>query len=178
MEAFPFREVMQAQGYEAIERIPADLVLDCVRSLYNVGAFFRSADGAGIGKLYLTGYTGRPPYPRIAKMALGAEKSVTWDHKGKEAPLLQALRGKGREIAAIEISRHSVDLYDWQPRFPVCLVFGNAVGGVSTEVSELSDVHIRIPTLGVKQSLNVAVAGCVVVYELLRKYRGLHGADG
>ena len=176
MEAFPFRALPQARAYESIGRIPVDLVLDRVRSLYNVGAFFRSADAAGIGKLYLTGYTGHPPHPGIAKTALGAEESVEWEHQPGAVPLLESLRGEGREIAAVETSMHSVDLYDWQPRFPVCVVFGNEVDGVSPEISQLADVHIRIPMLGVKQSLNVAVAGGVVLYELLRKYRGLHDA--
>ena len=176
MEAFPFRALTQAGPYESIGRIPVDLVLDRVRSLYNVGAFFRSADAAGIGKLYLTGYTGHPPHPGIAKTALGAEESVEWEHRPEGAPLLESLRAEEREIAAIETSVHSVDLYDWQPRFPVCVVFGNEVDGVSPEISGFADVHIRIPMLGVKQSLNVAVAGGVVLYELLRKYRRLHNA--
>ena len=101
----------------------------------------------------------------IAKTALGAEESVEWEHQPQAVPLLESLRGEGREIAAVETSIHSVDLYDWQPRLPVCVVFGNEVDGVAPEISQLADVHIRIPMLGVKQSLNVAVAGGVVLYE-------------
>ena len=178
MEAFPFRALTQAGPYQSIERIPVDLVLDRIRSLYNVGAFFRCADAAGVRKLHLTGYTGHPPHPGLTKTALGAEEAVEWEHHPDAAPLIESLRAEGREIAAVETSTHSVDLYDWQPRFPVCIVFGNEVDGVAPEISRLVDVHVRIPMLGVKQSLNVAVAGGVVLYELLRKYRGLYGLSG
>ena len=174
MEAFPFRAAPQAQPYDDLGRIPVDVVLDRVRSLYNVGSFFRTADAAGVTKLYLTGYTGHPPQPGIVKTALGAEQTLPWEHHWEALPLIDALRSGGQQIAVIETSLHAVDVYDWQPRFPVTAVFGNEVDGVAPEISERADLHIRIPTLGRKQSLNVAVAGGVVIYELLRKYRLLH----
>lgn len=176
MEAFPFRASSQAAAYQEIKRIPVSIVLDRVRSLYNVGAFFRTADGAGIRKLYLTGYTGRPPHQGIAKTALGAEQTVPWEHREDPLPLIESLRQEGHQIAAVETSLRAVDIYDWQPSFPAVIVFGNEVDGVAPEISERADVHVRIPTLGVKQSLNVAVAGGVVTYELLRKYRALQAA--
>ncbi|HEX4278248.1 MAG TPA: TrmH family RNA methyltransferase, partial [Bryobacteraceae bacterium] len=77
------------------------------------------------------------------------------------------------EIAAVETSAHSVDLFDWQPRFPVCVLFGHETDGLTPETAALADTHIRIPMLGRKHSLNVASAGAVVLYELLRKYRAL-----
>src|SRR2546421_348135 len=77
--------------------------------------------------------------------------------------------------AAVETSLHAVDLFDWQPNFPVCVVFGNEVEGIHPDLSKLCDTHIRIPMLGLKHSLNVATAGGVVMYELLRKYRGAFG---
>ena len=80
------------------------------------------------------------------------------------------------EIAAIETSVHAVDLFDWTPHFPVCVVFGHEVEGIRPEVSARADTHIRIPMIGLKHSLNVATAGGVVLYELLRKYRGLASA--
>jgi len=83
------------------------------------------------------------------------------------------MRASGREIAAIETSSHAVDIFDWQPRFPVCIVFGHEVDGIAPALLERCDVHVRIPTLGVKRSINVATAGGVVLYELLRKYRVL-----
>jgi tRNA G18 (ribose-2'-O)-methylase SpoU len=174
MEAFPFRAVVSSGAYEGIERVPVCVVLDCVRSLYNVGSFFRTGDASGIYRLYLTGYTGHPPHPRLSKTALGAEDNLPWEHHAQAAPLLDTLRGRGFELAAIETSSHAVDLYDWQPRFPVCLVFGSEVDGIPADIAGACDVHVRVPMLGAKQSLNVAVAGGVVLFELLRKYRMLH----
>jgi tRNA G18 (ribose-2'-O)-methylase SpoU len=81
------------------------------------------------------------------------------------------LQSRGYELAAIETSAHSVDLFDWQPRFPVCLVFGHEVEGIRKQLLERCDTRVRIPMLGLKHSLNVATAGGVVIYELLRKYR-------
>ena len=86
---------------------------------------------------------------------------------------LRELIGRGYEIAAIETSVHSVDLFDWQPRFPVCVVFGHEVDGIQKHLLENCDTYVRIPMVGVKHSLNVATAGGVVIYELLRKYRRL-----
>lgn len=174
MEAFPFRAVASSGAYEGIERIPVCVILDCVRSLYNVGSFFRTGDAAGISRLYLTGYTGHPPHPRLAKTALGAEDTLPWEHHGEAIPLLDTLRERGFELAAVETSSHAIDLYDWQPTFPVCIVFGSEVSGIPAEVAAACDVNVRIPMLGAKQSLNVAVAGGVVLFELLRKYRVLH----
>ena len=92
---------------------------------------------------------------------------------GFAVKLVQDLRQSGMEIAAIETSVHAIDLFDWKPRFPVCVVFGHEVDGIRDNIAALCDTHIRIPMLGTKHSLNVATAGGVVVYELLRKYRNL-----
>jgi tRNA G18 (ribose-2'-O)-methylase SpoU len=154
------------------------VLLDNVRSLYNVGAFFRTADATGLEKLYLCGITGRPPKRAITKTALGAEESVAWEHSWDAAAQLGAIRARGFEIAAVETTVHAVDLFDWTPRFPVCIVFGHEVDGIRPEISDLCDVHVRIPMLGAKHSLNVATAGGVVIYELLRKYRAFGRAIG
>ena len=174
MEAFPFRAVATSRSYEGIDRMPVCAVLDCVRSLYNVGSFFRTGDAAGLGHLYLTGYTGCPPHPGLSKTALGAEDHLPWEHHQEALPLLETLRQQGYELVAVETSPRAVDLYDWQPRFPTCVVFGSEVDGISPEIARTCDVHVRVPMLGAKQSLNVSVAGGVVVFELLRKYRLLH----
>lgn len=171
MERLPFRATVPAEAYLEWEKLPAVVLLDNVRSMYNVGAFFRTADGVGLEKLYLAGITARPPKKEIAKTALGAEETVTWEAAADAAALIEDLRGRGVEIAAIETSVRAVDLFDWQPRFPVCVVFGHEVDGVGAELIERCDTHVRIPMLGRKHSLNVASAGAVVLYELLRKYR-------
>jgi 23S rRNA (guanosine2251-2'-O)-methyltransferase len=116
-----------AAGYENLH-LPAAVLLDNVRSMYNVGAFFRAADGVNLEKICLCGFTAHPPKKAIAKTALGAEETVAWEHNWNPLTVAQALRCKGFEIAAIETSMHSVDLFDWQPDFPVCVAFGNEVG--------------------------------------------------
>jgi 23S rRNA (guanosine2251-2'-O)-methyltransferase len=175
MDRVPFAATRGAAAYDSIGQVPAVVVLDNVRSLYNVGAFFRTGDAAAIEKLYLCGITGRPPKHAITKTALGAEETVPWEHSWDALATLEGLRGRGCEIAAIETTPHAVDLFDWQPRFPVCVVFGHEVDGIRPEISALCDTHVRIPMLGTKHSLNVATAGGVVLFELLRKYRALSG---
>ena len=152
-------------------RLPVCVVLDNIRSMYNVGAFFRAADGVGVEKLYLGGITACPPKNAITKTALGAENSVAWEHCLDPIIIAESLRGHGYELAAIETSSHAMDLHDWRPRFPVCLLFGNEVEGLQPKLLEIADTHVRIPMLGQKSSLNVATAAGVVLYELLRKFR-------
>ncbi len=159
-----------AAGYEGI-RLPAAVLLDNIRSMYNVGAFFRAADGVGLEKVCLCGITAHPPKKAITKTALGAEEVVAWEHDWDAIKVAEEMRRKGFEIAAIETSAHAVDLFEWQPRFPVCVAFGNEVEGLRPELLELADTHVRIPMLGKKTSLNVATAAGIVLYELLRKYR-------
>jgi tRNA G18 (ribose-2'-O)-methylase SpoU len=173
MERVPYRATEGANVYDGL-RLPLSVVLDNVRSMYNVGAFFRTADGAGIERLLLSGITARPPKNAITKTALGAEERVPWQALEDLSACLVGLRGEGYEIAAIETSTRAVDLFDWHPHFPVCVLFGHEVEGLSADVLAACDRHVRIPMLGLKHSLNVASAGAVVMYELLRKYRALH----
>jgi len=173
MERLPFQATSAGASYQAIGTLPVAVVLDNVRSMYNVGAFFRTADAASVERLCLCGITGKPPQRAITKTALGAEETVPWEHTWEALPLVAGMRERGYETAAIETSVHAVDLFDWQPRFPVCLVFGHEVAGIRPELAALCDTHVRIPMLGTKHSLNVATAGGVVIYELLRKYRAM-----
>jgi 23S rRNA (guanosine2251-2'-O)-methyltransferase len=173
-DRLPFQATRVGASYQGISHLPAALLLDNVRSLYNVGSFFRTADAVRLEKLYLCGITGQPPKRGISKTALGAEEIVAWEHTWEPLPLLESLRARGYELAAIETSVHAVDLFDWTPRFPVGIIFGHEVYGIRPELSALADTHVRIPMLGAKHSLNVATAGGVVLYELLRKYRGVH----
>ena len=173
LERIPFQATHAGAAYERLTPLPVSILLDNVRSLYNVGAFFRTADAAAIEKLYLCGITGRPPKHGISKTALGSEETVPWEYAREPELLIDAMRAQGAEIAAIETTVHAVDLFDWTPRFPVCVVFGHEVDGIRPEISARCDTHVRIPMLGTKHSLNVATAGGVVMYELLRKYRAL-----
>jgi len=169
----PFRATAPSAAYDGLERIPVCVLLDNVRSMYNVGSFFRTADAAGIEALYLCGITGHPPKKEITKTALGADETVKWQHSWDAIAVAKDLHARGFEIAALETSARAVDLFDWQPRFPVCLLFGHEVDGLRPELRELADTHVRIPMLGRKHSLNVATAGGVAIYDLLRKYRAL-----
>ncbi len=171
-DRLPFRATAAASPY-AEWRPPVTLLLDNIRSMYNVGAFFRTADGAGIERLLLSGITARPPKNAIAKTALGAENRVWWQSVNDPKTEVENLRSAGYEIAAIETSDRALDLFEWKPRFPVCVLFGHEVDGLSRDLLELCDTHVRIPMLGLKHSLNVASAGAVVMYELLRKYKSL-----
>ncbi len=166
-----------AEAYDGIGRLPVTVLLHQVRSLYNVGSFFRTADAVRTERILLSGITADPGDRRIAKTALGAERTVSWARCADLAETLAALRGAGVQLAAIETATHAVDLFDWHPAFPVCVLFGHEVDGLPPTALDACDVHVRIPTLGLKQSLNVATAGGVVLYELLRKYRAL-GARG
>jgi 23S rRNA (guanosine2251-2'-O)-methyltransferase len=162
-----------AAGYEGL-RLPAAVLLDDVRSMYNVGAFFRAADGVCLEELCLCGITAHPPKKAISKTALGAEEVVPWEHSWDAIQMAESLRHRGFSFAAIETSSHSMDLFEWQPTFPVCVAFGNEVEGLRPELLEMADTHVRIPMLGKKTSLNVATAAGIVLYELLRKYRILN----
>ena len=141
-----------------------------MRSLYNVGAFFRTADAVGLSHLHLSGFTGSPPSRQLAKTALGSEQSVPWERSDALATIDDRRRG-GWETAAIETVDHAVDLFEWQPRFPVLVVFGHEVDGLPAEIVQRCDTRVRIPMVGTKRSLNVATAGGVVLYELFRKMR-------
>jgi 23S rRNA (guanosine2251-2'-O)-methyltransferase len=171
MERLPYAATASAVLYEGLKPLPVTVVAENVRSLYNVGALFRTADGAGIERLVLVGITGCPPDRGIAKTALGAQERVAWEYHADAAEALEGLRERGHEIAAVETGLHAVDLFDWRPRFPVAVVLGNELEGVSRAVVERCDVLVRIPMLGMKHCLNVATAAGVVLYELLRKYR-------
>src|ERR1700674_1482020 len=100
MDRIPFQATCAGAWYDEMPALPVAVLLDNVRSLYNVGAFFRTADAASVEKLYLCGITGRPPQHAIAKTALGADESVTWEHAWEPAPVVEELHGRGYEIAA------------------------------------------------------------------------------
>lgn len=173
MDRVPYRATAASEAYSGL-RLPVTILLDDVRSMYNVGAFFRTADGAGIERLLLSGITARPPKNAIAKTALGAETRVAWHAVDDACEAVRDLGSEGYEVAAIETSTRALDVFDWRPKFPVCVLFGHEVEGLAPALLELCDSHVRIPMLGLKHSLNVASAGAIVMYELLRKYRELH----
>ena len=157
-----------------VARLPVVVLLDNIRSLYNTGAFFRTADACAIERLVLCGITPRPDQGgrqqrAISKTALGAERSVPWDYQADSADAVASFAAAGYHVVAVETSPDAIELYDWTPHWPLCLVFGHEKTGVAPSIVDSLATHVKIPMLGEKRSLNVATAGGVVLYELLRQ---------
>jgi 23S rRNA (guanosine2251-2'-O)-methyltransferase len=149
------------------------VLLDNIRSLYNTGSILRTADAAGVERVVLCGITPRPDQGSrqrraIAKTALGAEESVSWEYQADARTALARLVADGYQPVAVEPAPEAVNLFEWTPQWPVCLVFGHEREGVSPILAAHVHTVIRIPMLGHKRSLNVATAAGVVLYELLR----------
>lgn len=137
-----------------------------IRSLWNVGAFFRTCDGLGVEHLYLTGYTPHPPRIEITKTAIGAEHFVPWEHARDPLPIIEQLKKEGWQIVALELTENSVNIADFQPADRVCLIVGHELEGVPEQVLQLSDAVVEIPMLGNKESLNVSVAAGIALHRL------------
>ncbi|MHC4504432.1 MAG: TrmH family RNA methyltransferase [Planctomycetota bacterium] len=146
--------------------MPVAVVLENIRSLWNVGSIFRTADAAGVEELWLVGITGRPPREEISKTALGAEEAVRWREAATALEAVESLREGGRFVVALERTSASVPLAGADVRFPCALLLGNEVAGLSAEAIEAADVVCHVPMHGVKSSLNVAVAAGVALYEI------------
>lgn len=151
------------------KRSPIYVVLDNVRSLYNVGAIFRTSDAVLVKKLYLCGITGCPPRKEISKTALGAEEVVPFEHRDSVVEVIKELREGGVQIVAVELAHKAEVYYKAEYEFPVCFVVGHEVNGVGDEVMKLVDKAIKIPMLGRANSLNVATAYGIIVYDALKK---------
>ena len=141
-------------------------LLHNIRSLHNVGSMFRTADGAGVKKLYLCGETGTPPRAEIAKTALGADESIPWEYWMEGVECITKLKKEGVRIVALELTKKSVDYRRFVAKGPVCLVVGNEVGGLPHALLALCDDCIQIPMRGIKESLNVSVAFGIAAYRL------------
>jgi tRNA G18 (ribose-2'-O)-methylase SpoU len=161
------------EAFKAQEKFPITVVLDSLRSLTNVGSFFRTCDAFNVEKLYLCGITAQPPHREIQKTALGATESVEWEYREDILPLLHELQSSGKKICAIEQTEHTT-LLQRVSSFPDqdhhVLVFGNEVNGVDQEIVDLSDYIIEIPQFGTKHSLNVSVCAGVVLWEFAKRY--------
>ncbi|TSC66902.1 MAG: tRNA/rRNA methyltransferase SpoU [Parcubacteria group bacterium Gr01-1014_72] len=150
------------------------LILHNIRSAYNVGSIFRTADAAGVGKIFLTGYTPAPvdrfgrANKEIAKTALGAERTVSWEKYASIKPLLHKLRREGAALIALEQSPHSIDYKKIRLPKKAALIFGNEVAGLSPAVLKQADIIAEIPMRGCKESLNVSVAAGIALFLMLR----------
>ncbi len=152
------------------------LILYNIRSRENVGSIFRTADGAGVSKIFLCGITPTPPHEKISKTALGAETYVPWEYCRETWRLIAKLKKEGINIVALEQTKESVNIFSaeggsasggkFKPKFPLALVLGNEVRGLSPQILKYCGKKISIPMYGKKESLNVSVAAGVAIYQI------------
>ena len=145
------------------------LIVVChnIRSAFNVGSIFRTADGAGVDKIILGGYSAHPPHPKLLKTALGAEQSVPYERVWQTWRVIDKLKQDGYNIIALEKYRGAKNILQFKPKFPLALVLGNEVRGLSKEILKRCDNIVFLPMAGQKESLNASVAFGVAVYTLL-----------
>lgn len=159
-----------AEQCKRAEKTPVIVVLENVRSAYNVGSVFRTADAFLLESVYLTGYTARPPHKEIKKTALGAEDSVDWKYFSNAVEAISYLKDLGYRVYAVEQATGSLSLeqVEFDIDEKIAVVFGNEVSGVEEATLVLCDGCIEIPQLGMKHSLNIAVAAGVVLWQIIR----------
>ena len=170
-------ERLKPETLTNIKRHPISLMAINIRSLYNVGSLFRTADAGLIQQLILCGYTPYPPRKEIEKTALGAVDTVPWKYEKKPEDAINALKNDGIRIIGVEItdSKRSYDSLTFND-FPMCLILGNELTGLDNEILNQCNDAIEIPMYGVKHSLNVSVAAGIVLFEAVRIYKILLGS--
>lgn len=154
------------------KKFPVIVILNDIRSLNNIGSFFRTADAFNVQKIFLCGITATPPHRDIQKTALGATETIPWEHRLSITDLVKELKSEGFCICSIEQAEKTVPLNEisqlGDQKF--ALVFGNEVNGVDQEVIDLSEYIIEIPQFGTKHSLNVSVCAGVVLWEFAKQF--------
>ena len=145
------------------------VVCDNIRSLENIGSIFRTADALGVSKIFLCGISGKPPHHKISKTALGAEETIPFEYCRQTWRLIEKLKRDKINIVALEQAKSAIVYTKFKPKFPLALVIGNEVKGVSKKVLEKSDKIIYLPMSGQKESLNVSVAFGVAGYQIIIK---------
>lgn len=162
------------EEFRNAEKFPIIIVLENIRSAYNVGSVLRTADAFLLCAVYTTGYTAHPPHVQVAKTALGADETVNSRHFRSSAEAIGDLRGQGYRVLAAEQAEDSCKLHQagFGPQEKIAIVFGNEVTGVEQSTIHLCDGCIEIPQLGMKHSLNVATAVGVISWELVRNRIG------
>lgn len=169
---------MNAEEFRASKKMPLVVVLDDVRSMYNVGSVFRSADAFRVEAIYLCGITAQPPHPEIHKTALGAEDTVSWLHFPTALEAVATLKSKDYTVYAIEQCEGSMPLQELpnmtdtlsqQGACGCAIILGNEVKGVHQEVVDASDGCIEIPQFGTKHSLNVSTTAGIVIWEFAQR---------
>ena len=172
-----FQEIRKAkptvEEVRKLKRTPVYIIADNIRSLYNVGAIFRTSDGILAEKIFLCGMTGIPPRREIEKTSLGACDVVPWEYRENTLSLVKELKEKGVQIIALELTHNSENYADADFKFPCALIVGHEINGVKDEIMEYVDKAIDIPMLGRANSLNVATAFGIAAYQILNKYTKL-----
>lgn len=165
-------ERVSEEEFKLQKKFPLLVILNDIRSLNNIGSFFRTADAFNVEKIYLCGITANPPHRDIQKTALGATETVEWEYRQSITELIKELKSKGVAVCSIEQAEKTTLLQDItvlkEEKF--ALIFGNEVNGVDQEAIDLSDYIIEIPQFGTKHSLNVSVCAGVVMWEFAKKY--------
>ena len=157
---------LSKEDFERAEKLPIIIVLDNIRSLSNVGAFFRTADAFRIGELFLCGITACPPHREIHKTALGADETVKWRYFDTTEAACQALKTEGYRIFAVEQVENSIPLQDFTFETKTAYILGNEVEGVNEEALPYCDGAIELPQEGTKHSINVSVCAGIVMWKL------------
>ena len=159
---------ISAEQYRLLPESGLVLVLDNIRSAYNVGSAFRTADSFGVDKVWLCGICAVPPSAEIHKTSLGAEDAVPWEHADDTLQAVERLKQEGYTVVSVEQTVRSVklDAFRREAGKKYALVFGNEVSGVRQDVVDASDFALEIPQFGTKHSLNVSVAAGVVLWEM------------
>jgi tRNA G18 (ribose-2'-O)-methylase SpoU len=142
------------------------VICDNIRSLENIGSIFRTADALAVDKIFLGGICGQPPHPKISKTALGAEENIPWEYHWQVWRIIDRLKKDKINIIVLEQTPKSIVYTQFKPKFPLALVVGNEIKGVSPSVLKRADQVIHLPMFGKKESLNVAVAFGVAGYYL------------
>ena len=162
-------ERFSKEDLDTMKRMPIYVLLDNIRSLYNVGSIFRTSDGARISKLLLCGYTPYPPRKEIEKTALGATETVPWEYYKDPLSAIDEMKSQGVKVCVLEHTDESRPYYSVaKDEFPLCLVVGNEITGVTKEIIAQADMAVDIPMFGMKQSLNAAVAYGIAVFEFIK----------
>ena len=164
---------LNVTDYHNVTKLPVVIVLDNVRSMENVGSFFRTADAFRIEAIYLCGITACPPHREIHKTALGADESVDWKYFETTSEACEHLHEMGYRIFAVEQVEDSVMLEDFTAPAKSAYVFGNEVDGVDDEVLKHCENAVEIPQKGTKHSLNVSVSGGIVMYHLFNSLKNM-----
>jgi len=162
---------ISVEQFHDAEKLPLVVVLDGVRSLYNVGSVFRTSDAFRVAEVILCGITATPPHTEIHKTALGAEESVKWRYYKNTIDAVKALREEGYQLLSIEQCEGSTMLQDFHPdpSLRYAVILGNEVKGVQQEVVDTSDGCLEIPQYGTKHSMNVSVTAGIVIWHFARQ---------